>query len=894
MKNTSHKNSRRWLVPEVVQTSAMDCGPAALKCLCEGFGIHVSYGRLREACQTDVDGTSIDTLEEVANQLGLVAEQIMLPVDHLLLSEAQALPAIVVTRLPDGNTHFVVIWRNHKRLLQIMDPAGGRRWPSAQNFLNEVYSHTLSVPAGDWRVWAGSEEFVNPLRQRLLALKLTTAHVAQLLEHALTDASWRALATLDAATRLLNSLVQSRALAAGEETAQVLQRFYGKALREPAQALQIIPNIYWCVRAASEEDAETLLLRGAVLVRVKQTRSAVGAPADADQPAKQPLSKELVAALEEKPLRPARELLNLLLQEGWRTPAILLAALLVTALGFALEALVFRSLMEVWQMLALPGQRLGAMLMLIVFALALVVIQLPIITNFYRLGRRLEMRLRTAFLEKIPKLGDRYFQSRPISDMVQRSHLVHQLRQFPDFAGHFFRAVVELLLTATGIILIDPASAPLALAATACAIAIPLAFMPALQERDLRVRTHSGALSRFYLDALLGLIPIRNHGAERAIRNEHEGLLSEWARANLGMQRTLVLIKASQSVLGFAFAAAILLGYLGRTAETSWALLLAYWALSLPVFADTFSQMLQYYPSYRNIILRLLEPLRAPEEALVTDAPARHVSSSKGKTVGAAVRLEQVSVRVAGHTILHELNFGLQPGEHVAIVGPSGAGKSSLAGILLGWYRAAAGEIFVDEAKLDGAKLEQLRQEIAWVDPAVQLWNRSLFDNLRYGNQTQQASPLGAVLEQAELLGVLQKLPEGLQTPLGEGGGLVSGGEGQRVRLGRAMLRPNARLVILDEPFRGLAREQRRNMLSRARQLWQHATLLCITHDVGETLGFDRVLVIENGRIVDDGIPAELARREDSRYHALLQAETAVRETLWSDDRWRKIWVGMK
>src|ERR671923_1912833 len=78
------RTGRRLLVPEVVQTSAMDCGPAALKCLLEGFGIPVSYGRLREACQTDVDGTSIDTLEEVAQQLGLEAEQVMLPVDHLL------------------------------------------------------------------------------------------------------------------------------------------------------------------------------------------------------------------------------------------------------------------------------------------------------------------------------------------------------------------------------------------------------------------------------------------------------------------------------------------------------------------------------------------------------------------------------------------------------------------------------------------------------------------------------------------------------------------------------------------------------------------------------------------------------------------------------------------
>ena len=99
---------RRFLVPEVVQTSNMDCGPATLKALLEGFGIRANYGRLREACQTDVDGTSIDTIEEVANQLGLEAEQIMLPRDHVYLEAARALPAVAVIVQPNGNTHFVV------------------------------------------------------------------------------------------------------------------------------------------------------------------------------------------------------------------------------------------------------------------------------------------------------------------------------------------------------------------------------------------------------------------------------------------------------------------------------------------------------------------------------------------------------------------------------------------------------------------------------------------------------------------------------------------------------------------------------------------------------------------------------------------------------------------
>src|ERR1700724_291765 len=112
------KSRARFIVPEVGQTSNMDCGPAALKCLLGGFGIDVNYGRLREACQTDVDGTSIDTIEEVANPLGLHAEQIMLPPDHVLLNEARALPAIAVVVLPSGVAHFVIIWRRFRHFVE--------------------------------------------------------------------------------------------------------------------------------------------------------------------------------------------------------------------------------------------------------------------------------------------------------------------------------------------------------------------------------------------------------------------------------------------------------------------------------------------------------------------------------------------------------------------------------------------------------------------------------------------------------------------------------------------------------------------------------------------------------------------------------------------------------
>jgi ABC-type transport system involved in cytochrome bd biosynthesis fused ATPase/permease subunit len=141
------------------------------------------------------------------------------------------------------------------------------------------------------------------------------------------------------------------------------------------------------------------------------------------------------------------------------------------------------------------------------------------------------------------------------------------------------------------------------------------------------------------------------------------------------------------------------------------------------------------------------------------------------------------------------------------------------------------------------------------------------------------------------LRSVLESLPEGLQTKLGEGGGLVSGGEGQRVRFGRALLRENAQLVLLDEPFRGLDREKRRDLLDRARAFWSRSTLLCITHDLAETRAFDRVVVIEQGRIAEQGTPAELLSRTDSRYARLLAAEEAATTELWNSSLWRRVQI---
>jgi len=251
--------------------------------------------------------------------------------------------------------------------------------------------------------------------------------------------------------------------------------------------------------------------------------------------------------------------------------------------------------------------------------------------------------------------------------------------------------------------------------------------------------------------------------------------------------------------------------------------------------------------------------------------------------------MKGVNLVIGGHPILNHIDLDISPGEHLTVIGRSGAGKSSLAGLLLGWVSAASGVLRVDGRDLDGDGMIRLRQQTALVDPEVHLWNQSLIHNLTYGSPSDHQVQLDHVLQQADLLGLLESLPDGLNTPLGEGGALVSGGEGQRVRLGRALQRKQARLVILDEPFRGLDREKRAVLLARARHFWSEATLIFITHDLPLTADFERVLVFENGQLREDGQPADLLSRADSRYAQLFNHDRDLWDRYWSADSWRRL-----
>lgn len=845
---------RTLFAPEVLQTSGMDCGPAALKCVLGALGISASYEKLRDACQTGADGTSIDALEDLATELGLEAFQEMAPMADVAAALSAHTPCVVVVKGVGGAPHFIVLHCVLGPFAQIMDPAVGRRFVRLSSLVRDLYVHEQRFDEASFASWWTTTEWarITAGRARARGIGIRFAEL-----------SGRALAALDTAARFAERVARRGATRAEAEL--VLRRLLGEG---PPITL---PQGTTAARVT--EDGQ-IAARGALFLVVR------GNP---EQRAS-PLAKEILGR--DGP-SPAAVLLSLLRKSA--APLVLTLALLALATAFVTiaEVVFLRAAFNARAALGLPHQRFAGAVLYATLLAAALGLDLALSLGAARAGRLVETRTRAALLEKLPRLPDRYFRSRPLSDVAHRSQGLFELRALPESALAVFKHALDVIVTVAAMIAVDPRGAHLSLLALAAALALPIAALGARRRVELRVQSHASALGQLYLDALMGLVPLRTHGARASLAARQGESLVPWRRESERAIDALTATDAAQSVGTLAAVALLLLRFVGSGGDTATLLLFAFWSLRLPLHARALSTALQRLPELFASIARVAEPLAAEETAPVSPGGGGD-TMVMGNRRGVAIALRSVTLTLGGSRVLRDVSLAIRPGERVAIVGSSGAGKSSLVACLLGLLEPERGEVRVDGLPLARFDVGRLRRETVWVDPAVQLWNRSLLDNLTFGNPRGAREPMRSVLELPDVREVVLRLPRGLATELGESGARVSGGEGQRVRLGRALLRRGSRLVLLDEAFRGLDRETRRELSRKVRTDATGATVLEVTHDVSDTRDFDRVVVIEDGELVEQGAPEELLATSGSRYAELVAADARVVSDVWGDPRWRR------
>ncbi|HEY3645933.1 MAG TPA: ATP-binding cassette domain-containing protein, partial [Gammaproteobacteria bacterium] len=218
--------------------------------------------------------------------------------------------------------------------------------------------------------------------------------------------------------------------------------------------------------------------------------------------------------------------------------------------------------------------------------------------------------------------------------------------------------------------------------------------------------------------------------------------------------------------------------------------------------------------------------------------------------------------------VLHDISFKAAPGQTVALVGRSGSGKSTLVSLLPRFYDPSAGGIFLDGQDLRQFTLKNLREQVAMVSQDVMLFNDTIRNNIAYGSLDKRTeADIVAAAEAAYAMPFIQRLPQGLDTMVGDRGVLLSGGERQRLSIARALLK-NSPVLILDEATSALDSESERHIQAALEQLMANCTTLVIAHRLSTVERADCIVVMDRGRIVEMGKHAELLAK-DGRYAAL-------------------------
>ena len=271
-------------------------------------------------------------------------------------------------------------------------------------------------------------------------------------------------------------------------------------------------------------------------------------------------------------------------------------------------------------------------------------------------------------------------------------------------------------------------------------------------------------------------------------------------------------------------------------------------------------------------ISRGLESARSIRELLDTPEIEDYRDKASVPLVRGAFEFQHVSFTYPGaaSSALHDFSLRVEPGETIAFVGPSGSGKTTLMSIIIGFRSPQSGRILLDGRDMAELDLRSYRQHLAVVPQQTLLFSGSVRDNITYGVVDIREDFFQQVVRMARIDEFLPSLPQGLDTNVGEQGVMLSGGQRQRIAIARAMMR-NPRIIILDEATSALDNISERYVQEALRHLVVGRTTFVVAHRLSTIRTANRIVVLKNGRVIEQGTHAELLTldQEYARMEAL-------------------------
>lgn len=390
------------------------------------------------------------------------------------------------------------------------------------------------------------------------------------------------------------------------------------------------------------------------------------------------------------------------------------------------------------------------------------------------------------------------------------------------------------------------------------------------------MRTESAHLTSRFVETFTGIRAVKAFGAEAQMRSEYAEASERYRLAVMDSIKIFGVYSPVLMLLGNVFIAGALVlgGYavLGGTMQIGTLLALVIYAnrvfepvMQLSEFYNMFQSAMSALEKLSSFLAEepeVAEPEHPYERAVESAAESASKSSAaegaSGKVQGALVELDSA---VFGYTsdrhALKETTLRIEPGTTVALVGATGAGKSTIAKLVARFYDVSAGQVRIDGVDVRQLADAQLRREVLMLTQEVFLFSASILENIRMGNPQASDEQVKAAAKAVGADAFIERLREGYESQLGRGGITLSAGQRQLVSFARVFL-ANPRVLILDEATASLDIPSERAVQAALRTVLAGRTALVIAHRLSTVLGADRVLVIHEGSVVEDGSPQQL------------------------------------
>lgn len=476
---------------------------------------------------------------------------------------------------------------------------------------------------------------------------------------------------------------------------------------------------------------------------------------------------------------------------------------------------------------------------------------------------RVESDLRERIYSKVLSLGPSIRRSSSTGELVSRA--TEGVEAVGSYAGTFlpmlFGGITIPILLVVGVALIDPV--------TGLVLAVVLPLIPGLlrflekrfQSVSARYQENAELLSARFLDALQGLTTLKAFGRStqhtEELARESERLRSSVMRLLFVNQLALLAVDALFSLGTVVLATWVLVARIdsGAIGETSGALVAG--VLLAALLIEAMGQIGRFF--YVGAIGRASATV--VREFLELPEPEIPESSVDAVSDGS---IEFRGVRFAhpdGAAVFEGFDLRVEPSEHVAIVGPSGAGKTTLTQLLMGFVTPDDGAVLVGGQDLRHTGPAWAHRMIAFVPQDPYLFTGTVADNLRFAKPEATDEELKSAAEAAHLQEVIDRLPSGWDTKIGERGMALSAGEAQRLAIARALLRDSP-IVVLDEPTSNVDLASERAIAEGLSRLTAGRTVVVIAHRFSTVVDADRVVVLRDGAITEEGSPERLASGE--------------------------------